>query len=119
MKRVLLLFTISLILFSCVKKESNVKEKQKDDFLKTPEYTTSTNTYTTSTTDNSYDGKSYWFVYVEDMDNTVRRNDFIMQDHTWFSYKEAVQHFKNESKKDCFIISFIRVDKETYEHNQE
>lgn len=85
----------------------------KNDFLKVPEYTTNLSEYTNSystTTDNN----SYWFVVVQDqsMGNTMR-NGFIKQPHSWFSYEEA----KKEFPKNCFILNIVKVDKETYEHN--
>jgi hypothetical protein len=95
------------------KKNKPVVEQPEDDFLKIPEYTTES----TSSTYN--DGNSYWWILVEDMGGDIRRNDFVKQEHSYFSYSEAKEYFKKESGKDCFILNFVKVDKETYEHNQE
>lgn len=90
-----------------VQKKQDVQKKKKDDFLKIPDYSTETKeTYT--------DNDSYWWVLVEDRDGGTRRNAFIRQNHQYFSYDEVKQSFT----KDCFILNFIRVDKETYIKNQ-
>src|SRR5690606_14393750 len=97
-----------------------IKEKYKpktttvqDDFLKIPEYTTDLSDYANTTP--TIDNNSYWFVVVQDQGGlSTMRNSFIKQEHPWFSYEEA----KKEFKKDCFILNIVRVDKETYDHNQ-
>lgn len=85
----------------------------KDDFLKVPEYTTDLSEYTSSYSSTTDDNNSYWFVVVQDQNGSTMRNSFIKQEHPWFSYEEA----KKEFKKDCFILNIVKVDKETYEHN--
>jgi len=81
--------------------------KIENDFLKVPEYSTekSTSTYD--------DGNSYWFVLVEEKNGSLKLNTFVKQNHKYFSVQEAKATFK----KDVFILDFIEVSKETYEHN--
>jgi len=93
------------------KAKDNASVEVKDDFLKVPEYKT-TSDYTSQST-SSY-GESYWFVVGLDA-KCVMRNGFIKQNHQHFSYKEAKVALTN----DCFITSFMRIDKETYDNNKE
>jgi len=102
---VLTFVIVTLVLFA-IKRDKPIEEPKKDDFLTIPNYES-----TSSST--SYDGNSYWFVVVEDRDGTTKRNTFVKQEHSYFSYAEAKAAFG----KDCFILNFVKVDKETYEHN--
>lgn len=116
----LLVVIIVLAMIGGLVKQKLNENKEKtptvnDDFLKIPEYTTDlseyNNSYPTTITD---DDNSYWFVVVQDQGGfSTMRNTFIKQPHRWFSYEEA----KGEFEKDCFILNIVRVDKETYEHN--
>lgn len=124
MKKIILLFIVLSVFTSCKKMytwmhKNPVSVKEKADFLDVPEYSTPTSTYTSPVNGISTYGDSYWFVLVEDNDGKTRRNDFIVQNHTYFSYKEAIQHFKDVTKKDCFILFLYKVDKETYENNND
>lgn len=109
------LSTVSIILFLILAflfAKSNFKKqeiKKQDDFLTVYEYANNEKTSETVTDNN----ESYWWVLVEDTDQEMKRNTFIKQNHNYFSYAEAKQAFE----KDCFILNFIRVDKETYENN--
>jgi hypothetical protein len=111
MKSIITVLSI-FILISCSPKKEEVKKQ--DDFLKVYEYPDEKHSGGQNTVNTD---ESYWWVLVEDNDQETRRNAFIKQNHTYFSYAEAKQVFKDGSGKDCFILNFISVDKETYEHN--
>ena len=129
MKKLLLLLLLIGTMVSCSYLRKPEPPKVKDDFLKIPEYKTEAPKETPSTTvsvtpvttveTNDGTGPSYWWVIGEDQDGKVGRSDVIMQEHSYFSYKEACQHFKDESKKDFYIHNFVKIDKETYEHNKD
>jgi len=89
--------------------KEKAKTEVKDDFLSVPTYGEAP----ISTSTISY-GNSYWFVVVQDNGGGTMRNSFIEQNHSYFSYAEAKASFK----KDCFVLNFIKIDKETYEKNK-
>jgi len=108
-----IILILVIFLTSCCQKNEEVV-KEKDDFLKVYEYVD----YKHSSKENIVnDNESYWWVLVEDKDQEIKRNSFIKQNHSYFSYAEAKQEIINGSGKDCFILNIVRVDKETYEHN--
>lgn len=97
-----LMFIGSIISSICLMKSINKEQaqvKKEHDFLKIPEYT---------------DNNSYWFVVVKSKNKAdVQYNIFVKQNHSWFS----VEELKNEFSEDIFLYHFMRIDKETYEHN--
>lgn len=98
------LFVVLLCLISVSCAQKTEKPVIVDDFLAVPEYNTEEPSSSYELTSTS--GNSYWFVVVEDMDGETRRNDFIVQEHPYFSYEEAKNHFKNETKKGLFYSQY-------------
>jgi hypothetical protein len=107
---------IIVLLFSCSEKPKRV-ETPVDDFLKVPEYKTEEpvryNSNYTPTTITDTTISSYWWIIVEEKGGTMRYSSFIKQNHSYFSYAEM----KKEYDKPVFMVSLVKVDKETYEHN--
>jgi hypothetical protein len=116
MKKLAILFVIlSIILFSCQRKEVVVEEPE-DDFLKIPEYTSEPYkpTYTpsvyTSTTDSTY-----WYVILS-ADN-VTWHGTVSLGTQYFDFLEARKQFGSAKGKGYFkfIFQISRESIDTYD----
>lgn len=59
------------------------------------------------------DGKtSYWFIVAQEKEAGLMLNSFIKQDHSYFSYDEALSSFGDPSK--YFLLNFEEVSEATY-----
>lgn len=87
--------------------KEEVKEVEKEDDYEIEIWQPST------TEKKVVDGKSYWYVIVEEKNNGLKISNVIELDTPYFSITKAKEHFGQPKK--YFIVNFIQVSKQTYE----